>query len=185
MADENPPKLSGVIEADETYVGGRPRYVGQHKRGAGSGHAPVVALVERGGKVRSWHQANVTAAKLVDAVREMVEPDVSRLVTDEKQWWIKPGREFAGGHDQVNHRLKEWARGDVTTNTIEGVFSLLKRGIYGTFHNVSKHHLHRYLAEFDFRYNNRFIDDGARTVLAIQKADGKRLFFKEPAKVAQ
>lgn len=180
MADENPPTLRGTIEADETYVGGKPRYLGHHKRGAGSGHAPVVALVERGGRVRSWHMANVNAVNLADAVKDMVDPDNSRLVTDEKAWWNLPGRSFGLGHNKVNHRNKEWARGDVTTNTIEGVFSLLKRGIYGTFHNVSKHHLHRYLAEFDFRYNNRKIDDGERTALAIRSADGKRLLYKEP-----
>jgi hypothetical protein len=89
-------------------------------------------------------------------------------------------REFAGGHDSVKHRDKEFARGDVTTNTIEGVFSLIKRGIYGTFHSVSKKHLHRYLAEFDFRYNTRKIDYGARTSLAIKRADRKRLLYKEP-----
>lgn len=180
MAEENPPKLSGIIEGDETYVGGKPRYAGQHKRGAGSGHAPVVALVERGGRVRSWHMPNVRAVNLAEAVREIVDPERSRLITDEKQWWRRPGREFAFGHETVNHRNREFSCGDVTSNTIEGVFSLLKRGIYGTFHNVSKHHLHRYLSEFDFRYNHRKIDDAERTVVAIRQADGKRLFYKTP-----
>jgi transposase-like protein len=182
MADDpkDMPKLTGDIEADETYVGGKPRYPGQHKRGAGSGHAPVVALVERGGRVHSMYMPKVTVKSLQSAVSEIVEPSASRLFTDEKQWWIKPGREFGLGHDTVNHRDREFARGDVTTNTIEGVFSLLKRGIYGTFHSVSRKHLHRYLAEFDFRYNTRRIDDGARTVLAIRNASGKRLFYKEP-----
>jgi ISXO2-like transposase domain len=119
----------------------------------------------------------VNAINLRDAVREMVDPGNSRLMTDERQWWNLPGREFAGGHQTINHRGHEFARGDVTTNTIEGVFSLLKRGIYGTFHNVSKHHLHRYLAEFDFRYNSRRLDDGARTALAIRGAEGKRLRY--------
>jgi transposase-like protein len=177
MADDNSSKLSGTIEGDEAYVGGKPRFPGQHKRGAGSGHAPVVALVERGGRVRSIHMPMVNAINLRDAVREMVDPGNSRLMTDERQWWNLPGREFAGGHQTINHRGHEFARGDVTTNTIEGVFSLLKRGIYGTFHNVSKHHLHRYLAEFDFRYNSRRLDDGARTALAIRGAEGKRLRY--------
>jgi len=123
---------------------------------------------------------NVRAVNLAEAVREIVNPESSRLITDEKQWWRRPGCEFALGHDTVNHRSREFARGDVTSNTIEGVFSLLKRGIYGTFHNVSKYHLHRYLSEFDFRYNNRKIDDGARTVLAIRQEDGKRLLYKTP-----
>ena len=186
MAEENPAKLTGTIEGDETYVGGKARYRGGHKGGVGSGHAPVVALVERGGRVRSWHMANVNAVNLTEAVRELVDPENSRLLTDEKQWWRRPGREFAFGHDTVNHRSHEFARGDVSSNTIEGVFSLLKRGIYGTFHNVSKHHLHRYLSEFDFRYNNRKIDDGERTAIAIRSAEGKWLRYKEPvAKTAK
>ena len=77
--------------------------------------------------------------------------------------------------------IREYVRGDVTTNTVEGFFSLLKRGVYGTFHSVSKKHLHRYVAEFEFRYNGRYLDDGARTVLAIKKAEGKRLMYRQPA----
>ncbi len=80
----------------------------------------------------------------------------------------------------MNHGRREYVRGDVTTNTIEGFFSLLKRGIYGTFHSVSKEHLHRYLAEFEYRYNTRKMDDGERTALAIQRGDGKRLRYREP-----
>jgi transposase-like protein len=110
MADENPPKLTGTIEGDQTYVGGKPRYPGQHKRGAGSGHAPVVALVERGGKVRSIYMATVTTKNLREAVKGVVDPTNSRLITDEKQWWIRPGRLFASGHATVNHRTREYAR---------------------------------------------------------------------------
>ena len=77
--------------------------------------------------------------------------------------------------------IREYVRGDVTTNTVEGFFSLLKRGVYGTFHSVSKKHLHRYVAEFEFRYNGRYLDDGARTVLAIKNAEGKRLMYRQPA----
>jgi transposase-like protein len=180
MADAEPVKLSGDIEADETYVGGKPRYLGQHKAGAGSPHAPVVSLVERGGRVRSVHIPRVNKDNLQAAVREIVDPENSRLITDEKGWWIKVGRDFAWGHDRVNHRNHEYVLGDITTNTIEGFFSLVKRGIYGTFHSVSKKHLHRYLAEFDFRYNNRYINDGERVAAAIQMADGKRLRYRQP-----
>ena len=80
--------------------------------------------------------------------------------------------------------MGEYVRGDAHTNTIEGFFSLLKRGIYGTFHSVSRHHLHRYLAEFEFRYNHRDIDDGARTIAAIQGAEGKRLLYRQPAEAS-
>lgn len=82
-------------------------------------------------------------------------------------------------HETVNHSAAEYARGDVTTNTIEGFFALVKRGLYGTFHSVSKKHLDRYMSEFEFRYNHRKMDDGARTVAAIQAADGRRLTYKE------
>ena len=82
--------------------------------------------------------------------------------------------------ETVNHSRKEYVRGDVTTNTVEGWFSLLKRGVYGTFHNVSRKQLHRYVAEFEFRYNNRKVDDGERTLRATRGAEGKRLLYRQP-----
>ncbi len=87
---------------------------------------------------------------------------------------------FDSGHDTINHSLGQYAIGDITTNTVEGFFAILKRGINGIYHNVSKEHLHRYLAEFQFRYSYRELEDGERTVLAIQKAQGKRLHYQEP-----
>lgn len=116
---------------------------------------------------------------LAAAVNEGVDKLRSRLITDEARQYVKVGRTFAGGHASVNHRAGEYARGEVTTNTIEGVFAILKRGMYGTFHSVSKHHLHRYLAEFEFRYNTRALDDGGRTALAIKAGDGKRLVYRD------
>ncbi len=83
-----------------------------------------------------------------------------------------------------HHVQDEWARGDAHTNTVEGFFSLLKRGLNGIYHNVSAAHLHRYLAEFDFRYSNRELSDGERTALAIKQAEGKRLMYKEPVNAA-
>jgi hypothetical protein len=88
------------------------------------------------------------------------------------------GQSFAR-HDTVNHSIEEYARGEVTTNSVEGFFSILKRGLHGIFHAVSKEHLHRYLAEFEFRYNGRKLNDGERTLLAIRSADGKRLMYRE------
>jgi hypothetical protein len=102
-------------------------------------------------------------------------------MTDRSAVYTQVGRRFAR-HGTTNHHLGEYARSDGThSNTIESAFSLLKRGIMGTFHSVSRKHLHRYVAEFDFRWNARKIDDGARTALAIQSAEGKRLRYKEPA----
>jgi transposase-like protein len=182
------PKLGGkgsVVEADETYVGGRPRYKsgkGGFHRGVfnNTGKAPIVALVERGGNIRSFAPADVTAANVAQILQENASTK-SQLMTDRSAVYTQVGRRFAR-HGTTNHHLGEYARSDGThSNTIESAFSLLKRGIMGTFHSVSRKHLHRYVAEFDFRWNARKIDDGARTVLAIQGAEGKRLRYKEPA----
>ncbi len=101
-------------------------------------------------------------------------------MTDEAPQYQGIGSEFKGGHDTVKHSAKEYVRGDVHTNTVEGYFSIVKRGLNGIYHSVSKKHLHRYLAEYEFRYNRRRMDDGQRTVAAIQAADGKRLRYREP-----
>ena len=103
----------------------------------------------------------------------------SRLMTDEYNIYTRIGREFEGGHETVLHKAGEYSRGDVTTNTIEGVFALLKRGMKGTFHSVSRKHLHRYLSEFEYRWNTRKLDDGARIGMAIRSASGKRLTYAQ------
>jgi transposase-like protein len=185
LADDpiTPAKLEGIIEADETYVGGKPRYKGPHnKRGAGTDKTPVVALLQRGGEVRTYtpRYQKVTAATLGRIIAENVKPSHSRLMTDQSWAYTKIGQRFAGGHDTVNHARKEYARGDVTTNTVEGFFSLVKRGLYGTYHSVSKEHLHRYIAEFQYRYNTRKMNDGERVTKAIKQAVGKRLMYREP-----
>ena len=137
---------------------------------------PVVALVERGGRVRAYPPMRVTAATLKSAIRKHVHPS-ARIITDEHPGYRGIGREFEGGHETVNHSRREYARGDVTTNTVEGFFALLKRGMYGTFHHVSRKHLHRYVSEFEFRYNTRKTDDGGRLQAAIKASEGKRLRF--------
>lgn len=184
MADDHdkPPQLTGTVEVDETYVGGRPRYVGApgNKRGAGTKKTPVMAILQRDGDVRAWPIERVTVNTLQSAVKQHVARG-ARVMTDESFAYKGLNDHFAGGHHTVMHTAKEYARGDVFTNTVEGFFALLKRGMYGTFHSVSKRHLHRYVAEFEFRYNSRKMDDGERTVLAIKKADGKRLRYKKPA----
>jgi hypothetical protein len=111
-----------------------------------------VSLVERGGRARSVKVEDLKPATIA-AVLSHVDP-ASRLHTDQAGFYRKPGKGFAS-HESVNHANKEYARGDVTTNTVEGFFSLFKRGMYGTYHLCDEKHLHRYLAEFDFRYSNR------------------------------
>jgi transposase-like protein len=184
MADSAPEMLTGPVEVDETYVGGKPRFKGKNKRGHGTKKQGVMALVERGGKVKTKPIANITAKTLKQIIRDNVHPSAT-ILSDENSAYTGIGAEFAGGHHTVKHGKREYVRGDVHSNTIEGFFSLLKRGLIGIYHNVSKEHLHRYLAEYEFRYNNRELDDGDRTVAAIQAADGKRLFYKAPTQSLQ
>jgi hypothetical protein len=178
MADENPRPLSGDVEVDETYVGGKPRYPRMGKRGHGTKKARVMAMVERGGEIRPIHLRRIGAGELKRAVLEHMDSS-ARILSDEERSYTKLGQHFSGGHEAVKHSAGEYARGDVHVNTAEGFFALLKRGIHGTFHSVSKKHLHRYLSEFQFRWNTRGLDDGARTAQAIRKADGKRLVYRE------
>lgn len=186
-------KLNGTVEVDETYVGGKPRKRSPgwpmrpskkgRRTGRGTPKQPVVALVERDGDVRTQVVTNVTAENLKGAIREHVDRD-ARIVTDEFASYRGIGDEYAGGHEAVRHSVGEYARGDVHTNTAESFFALFKRGMYGTFHNVSRKHLHRYLSEFEFRFNNRHLEDGARTVKAIRSAEGKRLYYRWPTQAS-
>jgi len=179
MEDSAPTPLSGDVEVDETYVGGKPRYKGQSKRGRGTNKQAVVALVERGGSVKTKPVANVTGKTLKSVIRDDVQTD-SRIITDENPAYNGIGKEYAGGHHTVCHSAKEYVRGDVHSNTVEGFFSSVKRGLNGIYHSVSKEHLHRYMAEFEFRYNNRDLEDGERTIAAIKAAEGKRLLYTNP-----
>lgn len=181
-------KLNGIVEVDETYVGGKPRYrtrsvtaIPKHLRpNVVTNHmtmkdrkTPVFAAVQRGGKCRVRVLPVVNSDTLTDMVREHVDK-ASRLMTDEHAGYKRIGKEYAG-HDSVKHSSYEYVRGDVTTNTVEGFFSLLKRGIMGIYHNVSREHLQRYLDEFEFRYNHRALEDGERVLAAIKGMEGKRL----------
>lgn len=168
-------RMRGVIEADETYIGGKARMA--WRLTGRENKTPVVALVQRGGRVRSFVVPSVTAMTLKEVLLENVHPS-SHLMTDENVGYKKIGKQFAS-HQTVNHARDEYARGDVTTNTVEGFFGLLKRGVNGTFHHISKEHLHRYLSEFDFRYNRRKMTDQQRTVQAIAGFEGKRLKYKD------
>lgn len=175
--DGDEPKLTGTVECDETYVGGKPRYKGQSKRGRGTSKTPVFAAVERNGQIRRRVIADVTGETLKDAIREEVDSQ-ARIVTDDFHAYDGIGAEYAGGHDSVNHSTKEYVRGDVHTNTAESSFALIKRGIIGIHHNVSREYLHRYIWQYDFLWNNRRMNDGERTALAIQSAEGKRMRYR-------
>jgi len=168
-------RLKGTIEADETYIGGKARRIGNYR--ATENKTPVVSLVQRGGKVRSFVVPTVSARSLKQVLLDNVNPK-SHLMTDEAHHYKRIGRKFAS-HEHVVHHKLEYVRGDITTNTVEGFFGLLKRGVNGTYHHISKEHLHRYLAEFDFRYNNRKVEDEERTISAIAGFEGKRLMYKD------
>ena len=168
-----------VVEVDETYVGGKAR----NQKGKVPPKEAVVALVERDGRVRGFHVTNVTAANL----RPILVTQINRasyLMTDESKIYPKVGEEFSG-HGTVNHSIEEYVRGGFWhTNTVEGYFSLLKRGIYGTYHHVSAKHLKRYVGEFDFRYNTRRISDMQRAEIAAEGISGKRLTYRRTDKAA-
>ncbi|MEM9347710.1 MAG: IS1595 family transposase [Planctomycetota bacterium] len=186
------PKLAGTVEADETYVGGKPRY--SHARlpkkfGANAPsnyrtrkerHTPVFGAVCREtGEVRARVIADVKAHNLKAACNELIDKS-SDLITDEHRGYIGVGKEYAS-HEAVKHSMGQYVRpGGITTNTIESFWSLLKRGVIGTFHNVSRKHLQRYVDEFEFRYNHRKLEDGERVVAAIAGAQGKRLVYRGP-----
>ena len=170
--------LTGIVEVDETYVGGKPRWPNVGKRGRGTQKIPVFAAVERGGQIRRMVVADVTGKTLKDAIRKCVDPR-SAIVSDEMHSYKGIGNEFEGGHHTIAHGAKEYARGPVNTNTVESSFALVKRGIIGTYHNVSREYLHRYLWQFDFVWNTRKLNDGERTIEAIKAAEGKRLMYSE------
>lgn len=180
MADSFTGPLSGDVEVDETYVGGKPRNKGVSKRGRGTNKQCVLAMVERGGNVKIKPIANVTAKTLKGAIRENIAA-TSTIFTDENSAYKGIGVEFDGGHHTTTHSKGEYVRGDAHSNTVEGFFSIVKRGLYGVYHAVSKEHLHRYLSEYEFRYNNRQMDDGERVYTAIKAAEGKRLTYRESA----
>lgn len=164
------------VEADETYVGGKAKNRA-YKRPPPK--EAVIALVERKGRVSSFHVAEVNAANLKPILAEQISPK-SHLRTDESGVYWEAGEGFAS-HQTVNHSAKEYVRGDAHTNTVEGYFSILKRGIVGVYHHVSQEHLKRYLAEFDFRYNERIalgVDDVERTSRALRGVVGKRLTYR-------
>ena len=175
-----------IIESDETYWGpkdvDRDPAMKRRRRGkpGPGGKARIMTLVERGGQARSVHVADLTN-ETMERILLTNADHKSRLMTDEG---TSPsiGLHFAS-HETVKHSAYEYARGDVTTNTVEGYFGVFKRGMRGTYQHCKEKHLHRYLAEFDFRYNHRVklgYNDGDRAALAAKNASGKRLTYRQP-----
>lgn len=167
----------GTVEADETYWGNTKRsQAAKGYKGRGAAHKEkIFSLVERGGKVRSFHVANVNSKTLKPILLSQVAGDAN-LMTDEAKVYKKIGQEFAS-HNVVCHSKGEYVRGNAYTNTIEGFFSRLKRGLVGTYHHVSAFHLKRYVVEFDFRYNTRKSTDTERLMTVIGGIGGKRLMY--------
>jgi transposase-like protein len=176
-----------IVEADETYFGkmekprvspqrrGRPYKVGS--RGPRD-KRPIVALVERGGNVRTFHVPFADKAGVQKIVRENIARE-SRLHTDESVLYVGMDQHFVS-HERVKHSAGEYVRDDMHTNSAEGYFSIFKRGMRGVYQHCAEKHLHRYLAEFDFRYNTRKITDMERTELAVRGGEGKRLTYHQP-----
>lgn len=191
MQPENAAPLTGTVECDETYVGGKPRHPMSQsaalRKGKKSNYetraerkTPVFAAVQRNGEARAAVVANVTASNLRETIRQFVDVK-ARLMTDEMQAYKSVGREQIGGHKVIQHKNRIYSRngGDITTNTVESFFALFKRGLHGIYHNVSRKHLHRYVAECVFRYNCRNTEDGERVVKCLKAMDGKRLTYAD------
>jgi transposase-like protein len=183
------PPLGGpgkIVEVDETYFGKqagpvrlkKPRSTPYTKKGHQYNNRAIVALVERGGSVRSFHVAHADKATVGKIVMDNIAKE-SRLHTDESRLYFGSDQHFAS-HETVRHSAGEYARDDVNTNSAEGYFGIFKRGMKGVYQHCAEKNLHRYLAEFEFRYNTRKITDGERAILAVRGGEGKRLTYRQP-----
>jgi transposase-like protein len=170
-----------IVEADETMVGGKARNRAFRKPAP---KKTVMTLVERDGRARSFHVANVTGPSLRSVLVKHVNRQ-SILMTDELPGYAMIGREYAL-HLTVNHSKRQYVTMDRRkhSNTAENFFSIFKRGVIGTYHHMSEAHLHRYCREFDFRYNTRNLSDAERTAEALIGARGKRLMYRQPSSLA-
>jgi transposase-like protein len=168
----------GIVEADETFLG---RKHGKRAK-SGFGHKmAVMSLVERGGKVRSFHIDRANKLEVERIINANVSKE-ARLMTDGASYY-RGGKFNVADHQMVNHDAEEWVRGDAHTNTVESYYSVFKRGMKGTYQHCDEKHLHRYAAEFDFRHNNRValgVDDVARTEAIVRGIVGKRLTYRMP-----
>ncbi len=167
----------GAVEIDETYIG---RKEGVPKSRGSAHKNTVLTLVERGGSARSYHVDSTSLADIMPIINANIKRD-SAIMTDEASWYRGLGATFHS-HGAVNHSAYEWTRGEISTNAVEGFYSIFKRGMKGVYQHCAEKHLHRYLAEFDFRYSNRVrlgIDDVARADRALQGIVGKRLTYRQ------
>ena len=182
MHDDGAP-LGGpgkVIESDEAFVGG---FKKKRLSGKVAPKKKVLTLVERGGAARSFHITDVNHTNIRAALVTVAHRS-SHLKTDDARFYNNIGKEFAS-HETTLHSNREFSRGDGNhSNTAENFFSILKRGVIGTYHHWSATHIHRYLAEFDFRYSTKNITDGERTEIALRNARGKRLMYRQPSGIA-
>jgi hypothetical protein len=177
MGSGDIPKLGGIVEIDETYVGGNVRGKGQSY--AKKQKQVVMGAIQRGGELRLEHVPGATVGTFRDFIVANVGDDVERVMTDQHGAYPPAlGPEFADRHETVNHIIGEYVRGDVTTNSIESAFSLFKRGVIGQFHKLSAKHLHRYLSEFEYRFNRR--NDGDVFIETVRRlCEFKPLRFAE------
>jgi transposase-like protein len=169
-----------AVEVDETYIG-RQEAHGVDKSGYHNKNM-VLTLVERGGSARSFHTDGHSIADIVPIVRQNVRRE-SDLMTDKAQHYKAIGKEFASHGSVAHERGEYWKPGEIHTNTVEGYYSIFKRGMKGIYQHCSEKHLHRYLSEFDFRYSNRValgVDDAERAEKALQGITGKRLTYRRP-----
>jgi transposase-like protein len=188
MADRSPGPMGGggkTVEADETYIG---RLEGVPKQRHGGAHKNIVlTLVERGGSARSFHIDGTTIGTLIPIIRANVAHETA-MMTDQASWYKNLNKDGVyASHETVDHSRDEYVRGTVSTNTVEGYYSIFKRGMKGVYQHCAEKHLHRYLSEFDFRYSNRIaldIDDTLRTAKAIKGVEGKRLTYRQPRQAA-
>ena len=182
MTDDGAP-LGGpgeTVESDEAFVGG---FKKKRLSGNVAPKKKIVTLVERGGAARSFHITHVNFATVRNALVTNVDRS-SHLRTDDARFYNTIGKEFAS-HETTLHANREFSRGNGNhSNTVENFFSILKRGVIGTYHHWSATHIHRYLAEFDFRYSNKNISDAERTEIAVCNARGKRLMYQQPRGLA-
>jgi len=171
-------RLRGVVEADETYIGGKKRGAGSGGPMAGGNKAILYTLIQRDGEARSFNVPDNRAERLQGLMAHLVDPDTA-IMTDGHASYKGLDAHFKS-HESVDHSAGEYVRGIVHTNFSESFFSLFKRGIMGAFHHLSKKHLQRYAEEFDFRWNTRELEDWERVVKVVKQAHGKRLFYRVP-----